>query len=115
MKKLLLAAMLLVSSVVFADAASPPDAFVVSADQWAQQRSGAALLRLQPIQGIVQEWLAQPDSHIVVRHAASDAGNLWAGELQDWLVSLGIPSDHIDKQASADQPDDSVTLLVQHP
>jgi hypothetical protein len=112
MRRLLLIAALLVSPAAFADATSLPDAFTLSADQWAQQRSGAALLRLQPIQGIVQEWLAQPDSHIVIRHAASDAGNLWAGELQDWLVSLGIPAGHIVKQASADQPDDSITLLV---
>jgi hypothetical protein len=97
---------------VFAEAPSAPDAYSVTADQWAQQRSGGALLKLQPLHDAMQAWLAQRDAHIVIRHAASDAGNLWAGELSDWLVSLGIPSDHIDRQASADQPDDSVTLLV---
>lgn len=115
MRTLVLVAALLAPSALLADAVSPPDAFTLSADQWAQQRSGAALLRLPPVQGIVREWLAQPTLDIVIRHAASDAGNLWAGELQDWLVSLGLPADHIVKQASADQPDDSVTLLVQHP
>lgn len=113
MRQFLLVVTLLMSPAALAGVASPPDAFTVSADQWAQQRSGAALLRLQPIQGIVREWLGQPDSHIVIRHAASDAGNLWASELQDWLVSLGVPADHVDKQASADQADDSVSLLVQ--
>jgi hypothetical protein len=112
MRDLLLTVLLLTSPALYADAASPPDAYTLSADQWAQQRSGSALLRLRPVQGIVEEWLAQPGSHILIRHAASDGGNLWAGELQDWLVSLGIPSDHMDKQASADQPDDSVTLRV---
>ena len=116
MRILLIAAALLISPALYADAASaPPDAYTVTADQWAQQRSGGALLKLQALHDAVQAWLAQPQAHILIRHAASDAGNLWAGELSDWLVSLGIPADHIDKQASADQPDDSVTLLVQHP
>ena len=114
MKTLLLTAALLMSPAVLADAVSaPPDAYTVSADQWALQRSGGALLRLQPVQEAVQAWLAQPGSHLVIRHAASDAGALWAGELQDWLVALGIPSDHIDRQASVDQADDAVALLVQ--
>ena len=114
MRTLLLVAALLTAPGVLAEAPSAPEAYTLSADQWAQQRSGAALLKLQPVQETVHTWLAQPGSHIVIRHAPSDAGALWAGELQDWLVSLGVPSSLIDKQASADQSDDAVTLLVQH-
>lgn len=115
MKTLLILAALLAPTAVWAGAPSaPPDAYTLSADQWAQQRSGGALLKLQPLQAAVHVWLAEPQAHIVIRHAASDAGNLWAGELTDWLVSLGVPSDRIDRQTSADQPDDSITLLVQH-
>jgi len=113
MRTLLLTALLFAASTAFADAVSAPQAFTVSADQWAQQRSGAALLKLQPVHDAVAAWRAEPDAHILIRHPASDAGALWAGELSDWLVSLGVPSDHIDRQASADQPDDAVTLLVQ--
>lgn len=114
MRSLLLAAALLISPALYADAASaPPDAYSISADQWAQQRSGGVLLKLQPLHDAVQAWLAESQAHLVILHAASDAGNLWAGELADWLVSLGVPADRIERRASADQPDDSVTLLVQ--
>ena len=114
MRSLLLLVALLTPPALLADAASaPPDAYSLTADQWAQQRSGNALLKLQPLHDVVQAWLADPAAHIVIRHAASDAGNLWAGELSDWLVSLGVPADHIEKRASADQADDAVTLLVQ--
>jgi hypothetical protein len=113
MRDLLFLAILLGSPALYADTASaPPDAYIVTADQWAQQRSGSALLKLQALHDAVQTWLAEPQAHITIRHAASDAGHLWAGELSDWLVSLGIPADHIDRQASADQPEDSVSLLV---
>lgn len=114
MRTLLLVAALLLSPAIFADAASaPPDAYTITADQWAKPRSGSSLLQLQPVRDVVQAWQAAPQLHIVIRHAASDAGNLWAGELSDWLVALGVPADHVEKQASADQADDSVTLLVQ--
>lgn len=114
MRSLLLLAALLFPPAIFADVVSaPPDAYSITADQWAQQRSGGALLKLQALHDAVQAWLVEPQAHILIRHAASDAGNLWAGELSDWLVSLGVPAHHIEKRASADQPEDSVTLLVQ--
>lgn len=89
------------------------DSFSISADQWALPRSGAALLKLAPLRTAVQDWVAHPDARIVVVHAGSDVGNLWAGELADWLVALGVPSDHVQKQVSADQGEDSITLRVE--
>ena len=113
MRLSLLIIALLVPAAVLADALSTSDAFTLSADQWAKPRSGSALLQLQPVHDAVAAWLAQPDAHLVIRHAASDAGNLWAAELQDWLVALGVPADHIEKRASADQAEDAVVLMVQ--
>jgi hypothetical protein len=114
MRTLLILIVSLMPALAMAEVpAAPADAYTVSADQWAQQRSGSALLKLQPLHDAVAAWLAQPGTRIVIRHAASDAGNLWAGELSDWLVSLGIPAGHIERRSDADQPDDSVTLLVQ--
>ncbi len=114
MRRLLLLALLWLPPAVFADAPADPDSFSVSADQWALPRSGGELIRLQPVHDAVADWLADPAARIVIRHAGSDVGNLWADELGDWLVALGIPSDHIDRQADADQPEDIVTLKVVH-
>ncbi len=106
----LAAGLMLASAAAFAGS----DSFSISADQWAVPRSGAALVQLAPLRAAVQDWLAHPGAHIVLVHAGSDLGNLWAGELADWLVALGVPADHIDKKVSADQGEDSITLVVEH-
>lgn len=103
--------LLLLAPAAFADA--PPAGYTITADQWALPRSGAALIRLQPVHDAVADWLATPEARIVIRHAGSDVGNLWADELRDWLVALGVPAGQIDKRADADQPDDAVRLEVE--
>jgi hypothetical protein len=110
MRQLLLC-LLLLASPAFAD---EPGSFDVTADQWALPRSGAALIHLQPVHDAVAAWLADPGARLVIRHAGSDVGNLWADELMDWLVALGVPAANIEKRVSADQPEGAVTLLVQH-
>ena len=119
MKALLLSLLLLVPAAHADAPAAPagapdPDSFTLSADQWSAPRSGAALIKLAAIHDAVADWLGDTAAHIVILHAGSDTGNLWAGELQDWLVALGVPADHIEKQASADQVDDAITLRVRH-
>ena len=110
MKYLIIIAGLCLPAAVFADS----DSYTISAYQWALPRSGAALLRLAPFSAAVQDWVAHPGARIVIVHAGSDQGSLWAGELSDWLVTLGVPSEQIDKHVSGDQGEDSITLLVEH-
>ena len=110
MKQLILALALSLPVAASADS----DSFSISADQWALPRSGAALLHLAPFSAAVQDWVAHPGARIVVIHAGSDQASLWAGELSDWLVALGVPAEAIDKRVSADQTEDGITLLVEH-
>lgn len=112
MKRLLMTAALCLALAPAARAGG--DTFSITADQWAQPRSGAALLKLAPLHDAVADWLADPTARIVIQHAGTDTGHLWAGELSDWLVALGVPADRIDKRVSADQPDDSIALVVEH-
>src|SRR5579859_7003048 len=104
--------LLLMAPAAYADAPPDPDSYSLSADQWSAPRSGAALTKLAPIHDAVADWLGDTRAHLIILHAGSDTGNLWAGELSDWLVALGVPADHIEKQVSADQPDDAITLQV---
>jgi hypothetical protein len=108
-----LAGLALVTALTATPARADTDSFTISAEAWALPRSGAALVQLPPLRGAVQDWLAHPGARIELVHAGSDVGNLWAGELQDWLVALGVPSDQVEKRVSADQGDDSLTLLVE--
>jgi len=113
LKALLLAAGFALLAASGLEARASGDTFSISADQWALPRSGAALLKLAPLRAAVEDWIAHPDARIVVVHAGSDVGNLWAGELADWLVALGVPSDHLEKRVSADQGEDSISLRVE--
>lgn len=108
MKYVVLVLLLLIGAPAWAGS----DSYRISADQWALPRSGQALVQLPPLRAAVQDWIAHPGARILLVQAGSDVGNLWAGELADWLVSLGVPSDHIDKRVSAEQGEDSLTLLV---
>lgn len=107
-------ALILIAALCLPDAAlADSDSFSISADQWALPRSGSALLHLAPFSAAVQDWVAHPGARIVIVHAGSDQANLWAGELSDWLVALGVPAEQIDRRVSGDQGEDSITLLVE--
>jgi hypothetical protein len=95
-----------------AGAAADPDGFSLSAEQWALSRSGDSLIRLAPVRDAMAEWFATRDAKILIRYSGSDAASLWAGELQDWLVALGVPAERIEKQVSADQTEDALKLEV---
>src|SRR5690348_13183879 len=97
------------ASAAFADS----DGYSISADQWAKPRSGAELVSLPPLRAAVQDWIAHPGARIVIVESGSDTGTLWAGEVADWLVALGVPSDQIEKRVSAEQGEDSLLILVE--
>jgi hypothetical protein len=46
-----------------------------------------------------------------VRYPGEDSGELWAAELRDWLISLGVPSDYI-LMVAGTQAADEIRLLV---
>lgn len=113
-RSLLAAVAFALAALAAGGARADTDSFSISADQWALPRSGQALVVLPPLRAAMQDWIAHPGARIVLVHAGSDVGNLWAGELADWLVALGVPSDRIDKRVSGDQQEDSLTLRVEY-
>ena len=104
--------MLALMPLAHAYAAADSDSFTLSAEQWALSRSGDSLIRLAPVRDAMADWLATPDAKMRIQYSGSDTASLWAGELQDWLVTLGVPADRIEKHVSADQAEDTVTLQV---
>ncbi|HVC37019.1 MAG TPA: hypothetical protein VNF46_01325 [Gammaproteobacteria bacterium] len=86
--------------------------YTITADMWMQPRSGTVMLQMPPVHAAVNDWMRHPGSHLVILHSGDDMGSLWASEVQDWLVSLGIPSTDIQKRVSG-QDENSVTLMVE--
>jgi hypothetical protein len=104
-------ALLLVVAMSTASAASA-SSYTITADMWMQPRSGSIMLQMPPVRAAVQDWIQHPGSHLVILHSGDDVGNLWSSEVQDWLVSLGVPSTDIRKRVSG-QDENSVTLTVE--
>ncbi len=85
---------------------------VLTAADWSRPRSGEAVLELAPVRAAVQDWMAHPERHLVVTYAGGESGSLWAAELKDWLVSLGVATGHIELRPGGTDPD-SIVLSVE--
>lgn len=91
--------------------AAGPRNYTITAEMWMQPRSGAAVAAMPPVRAAVRDWMRHPGAKLLILHSGDEIGSLWASELQDWLVSLGIPSADIAKQVSG-QDENAVTLEV---
>jgi hypothetical protein len=89
-----------------------PRETLLSADEWARPRSGERVLELAPVRDIVNTLLASEDDVLVVSYPGGDAGALWATELRDWLVALGLPRQRIELRPGALR-DDLVVLRLE--
>ena len=85
--------------------------FSLSADEWARPRSGVVIPELASIRSAVSYWDKGVDALIVIRYPGEDSGELWAAELRDWLISLGVPADYI-RMTSGTQEADEIKLIV---
>jgi hypothetical protein len=91
--------------------ASTSRIFVLSADEWARPRSGAVIAEFEALCAAVSYWDKVDNAGIIVRYPGEDSGELWAAELRDWLISLGVPSDYI-RLVAGTQAADEIRLLV---
>ncbi len=106
--RLLLACLMLFASLA---AASSARIFVLSAEEWAKPRNGEVIVEFNAVRAAVNYWDKSENALIVVRHPGEDSGELWAAELRDWLISLGVPSDYI-RLVPGTQAADEIRLVV---
>lgn len=85
--------------------------FTLSADEWARPRAGAVIPQLAAVRSAVSYWGKAGDRAMIIRYPGEDTGELWAAELRDWLISLGVPSDFIVLR-SGSQAADEIKLEV---
>jgi len=85
--------------------------FTLSADEWARPRTGTVIPQLAAVRSAVSYWGKGADKAIIIRYPGEDTGELWAAELRDWLISLGVPSDYI-LLSSGTQAADEIKLEV---
>ena len=97
--------------LVFSTCADAARIFVMSADDWARPRSGEVIVEFYALRAAVNYWDRLDDALILVRYPGEDSGEIWAAELRDWLISLGVPSDYI-RLVAGNQAADEIRLLV---
>jgi len=85
--------------------------FTLSADEWARPRTGAVIPQLAAVRSAVSYWGKAGGRAMIIRYPGEDTGELWAAELRDWLISLGVPSDYI-LLLSGTQAADEIKLEV---
>ncbi len=85
--------------------------FTLSADEWARPRTGSVIPQLAAVRSAVSYWGKGGDKAMIIRYPGEDTGELWAAELRDWLISLGVPSDYI-LLSSGTQAADEIKLEV---
>lgn len=85
--------------------------FSLSADEWARPRSGAVIPEFDAVRSAVRYWEQGVDALIVIRYPGEDVGELWAAELRDWLISLGISADYIELRPGSQAPDEIILMV----
>lgn len=85
--------------------------FRLSAEQWELARDGDDIMTLPTLKHLVQQWLEDPARTIEVQYPGGEEGEFWVQQLTDWLVALGIPSNHM-VVVPGSGVDDMITLRV---
>lgn len=106
--------MIFFASVMFAmPVVAEPVMAVVGAEFWMSPRHGETMIKLESLGKVVRAYLdAEGEVRLRISHPASESGELWGGEMQAWLVSLGIASDSIERRADYAH-DDAVEVLLE--
>ncbi len=64
----------------------------LTAEQWELSRRGERLVQLPVLRNAINSW-SRAEKHIIeLQYPGGEEGELWANELRDWLVALGVAS-----------------------
>jgi hypothetical protein len=88
--------------------------YALSSEEWARPRSGRSIAQLTSVKALVERWMQSPKSVIEIRYPGGESGTLWAFELRDWLVTLGIPSDSIATHSGSASGDELIMQITQN-
>lgn len=82
-------------------------------DEWSRPRSADYVLQLPAVSGVMRDWSqAVAGSRVQIRYPGGEEGNLWALELRDWLVALGLPGDLISISPGSAHEDELILSVI---
>ena len=103
--------LLLLFSLSLPLAANSLRIFTLSADEWARPRTGEIIPEFDALRAAVSYWDKGTNFAVLIRYPGEDSGEIWASELRDWFISLGIPSDYL-LLVSGSRDAEEVTIIV---
>jgi len=103
----LLTVLLLTPTLVLAET----PVFNIGLEEWSRPRSGQFIVTLPAVREAVSLWETNQNARIQIRYPVGESGNLWAQELSDWLVALGIEAGTIDL-VTGSLPEDRVEIAL---
>ena len=77
----------------------------LSTDLFLQPRSGRSLSQVPALRQVVRDWIEGRAQRLTIRYPGGEDGTLWASELRDWLVALGVASANIELLPGTPRPD----------
>jgi len=77
----------------------------LTAEQWDLVKQGEQLLKIPMMQQVIDAWSLKPSQAVELRYPGGEEGELWVGELKDWLISLAIPSQYLFVVAGSGEAD----------
>lgn len=99
--------------IMLAAPVSAAESWLLTASEWSRPRSGTALVEMQPVADAVRAWQAADEgARLMLVHAGGEEGSLWAAELRDWLIALGLPPDAV-VLAPGGQPADRLEIRLE--
>ncbi len=86
--------------------------YTLGLEEWSLPRSGEAITQFPAVRSAVRAMEESPGSQLQLRYPGGEEGSLWAQELSDWLISLGIEADAIHSVPGSPFNDQLEIILV---
>ena len=85
----------------------------ISYEQWEASRHGEKLLKLAELTDLLRLWAENTEKMLEIHYPGGEEGELWAQELMDWLIALGVPSSSMQAVPGSGNEDIIKIVLIQ--
>lgn len=76
----------------------------VSAEQWSRVRRASDVVAIPGMADRLAGWDETGKRVITIGYEGGETGQVWAEQLRNWLVALGVPQDSIRFEGGASSP-----------
>jgi hypothetical protein len=94
-RRFLLVLILLLGGTMLSVSAHVRQRFSFPRSQWVGVRRARRVIGWPAVRKAVAAWIEAPGDQLILAYPVGPGGRLWAAQLADWLVALGVPRNHL--------------------